>query len=234
MLSIIIPTLNEEKYLPRLLSSLKRQQGIENVSYEVIVADAGSTDRTRAVASQYGCQIVRGGLPARGRNQGAGAAQGSLCLFLDADVELPEDFLRNTLNEFYRRKLASASFSLKPKRWSARLLFDIFYNIPAVFMEHILPHGSMGILVRRTSFDAVGGFDETVKLAEDHWFVRQTARIGRFGIIRSTCLIVSLRRFWTDGWLRTAFTYLLCELHMIFIGPVRTDLFRYKFNHYKK
>ena len=65
MLSIIIPTLNEEKYLPLLLEAIKKQKVDGNL--EIIVADAGSQDRTIEIARDFGCKIVPGGLPARGR-----------------------------------------------------------------------------------------------------------------------------------------------------------------------
>lgn len=230
MLSIIIPTLNEEEYLSKLLDSIRRQKVHD---MEVIVADAGSSDRTREIVSRYGCTVVKGGIPAKGRNEGVKAARGELYLFLDADVELPNGFLKKALDEFEKRNLASASFLLYPRHWFARALFCVFYNIPAILIERILPHGAMGILARSPFFHGVGGFDETVKLAEDHYFVRQVAKHGRFGIIRSTHLIVSLRRFWRDGWVRTALVYFMCELYMIFIGPVRSDIFHYRFNHYK-
>jgi len=83
MLSIIIPTLNEEKYLPFLLSSIKEQNFKD---YEIILSDAGSEDRTIEIAKSYGCRVVKGGLPAKGRNQGARAAAGDLLLFLDSDT----------------------------------------------------------------------------------------------------------------------------------------------------
>ena len=73
ILSIIIPTYNEEEYLPVLLESIKKQNFND---YEVIVADANSTDRTREIAKEYGCLIVDGGLPAVGRNNGAKVAKG--------------------------------------------------------------------------------------------------------------------------------------------------------------
>jgi len=69
--SIIIPALNEEKTLPVLLDSIKAQDFSD---YEVIVADANSKDRTREIAAEYGCRVVDGGLPAVGRNAGAGGA----------------------------------------------------------------------------------------------------------------------------------------------------------------
>ena len=82
-LSIIIPTLNEENYLPLLLESIKKQNF---KSYEIIVADAGSTDRTIEIAKNHGCKITSGGLPAKARNQGAKIAKGDLLLFSDADI----------------------------------------------------------------------------------------------------------------------------------------------------
>ena len=85
MLSIIIPTKNEEKLLPLLLQSIKNQ----DIKYhEIIVADGGSTDRTCDIASNCGCEVVLGESPAKARNNGAKAASGDLLLFLDADVVL--------------------------------------------------------------------------------------------------------------------------------------------------
>lgn len=67
MLSIIIPTLNEEKYLLILLSEIRKQNFID---YEIIVADAVSEDRTIEIARSFNCNIIKGGLPAKGRNEG--------------------------------------------------------------------------------------------------------------------------------------------------------------------
>lgn len=89
MLSIIIPALNEEKFIPLLLESIKKQ---DFQDYEIIVADAGSKDKTVEISKNYNAAIVMGGLPAKGRNEGAKIARGDLFLFLDADVILPEYF----------------------------------------------------------------------------------------------------------------------------------------------
>ena len=68
MLSIIIPTLNEEKLLSLLLKEIKKQNFLD---YEIIVADANSGDKTVEIAKSFGCKIVKGGLPPKGRNEGA-------------------------------------------------------------------------------------------------------------------------------------------------------------------
>ena len=234
MISIVIPSLNEEKYLPLLLASIKEQKFFD---YEIILADAGSKDKTLEIAKGYECKITPGGLPAKGRNEGAKIAKGDLLFFCDSDVILPDGFFEKALGEFERRKLDIASFCLTPlpKDRASTLFLNIFYNHSSVILENILPHAAMGIFIKKELFEKLGGFDEGVKLAEDHHLAR-TAKgsfNAKFGIIKSTNIFVSDRRFKTDGWIRTGIKFFLCELHMIFLGPVRSDIFKYKFGHYK-
>jgi len=233
MLSIIIPTLNEEKYLPLLLASIKKQ---DFKDYEIIIADAGSKDKTLGIARKYRAKITKGGLPAKGRNQGAKIAKGNIFLFLDADVILPEKIFRKVLKEFKQRKLKIASFFLLPfgKSKLSKFFFTLFYNLPVFLFEKILPHAAMGILIERNFFRKLKGFDENIKLAEDHDLARKAKKIGRYGILKSTKIFVSDRRFKKDGWLKTYSKYLFCEGYMILIGPVKSDIFKYKFNHYLK
>ena len=234
MLSIIIPTLNEEKYLPLLLNSVKQQKIRED--YEIIVADAGSRDKTLKIARSFGCRIAPGGLPAKGRNEGAKVAKGDLLLFLDADLKLPHDFLEKSLKEFKDKKLGVASYCLEPKtkKRIVKTGFNLLYNRPITLSEKLLAYGTMGILVKREIFEKIGGFDEDVKLAEDMYFIRQASKIGKFGIIRSTKIYITLRRFESDGYLKTLFKYLLCNLYMFSGKAVRSNVFKYRFNHYPK
>lgn len=234
MLSIIIPTLNEEKNLSFLLSAI-RQEGVENL--EIVIADAGSTDKTREIAENFGCVVTDGGLPADGRNKGALKAKGDIFLFLDADLKLSKGFVKNSLEEFTDKKLDIASFAIFPLKNSIYLnplTMNLFYNFPQILLSKIFPMGAMGIMVRKEVFEKVRGFDKTIKLAEDHCFVRDAAKLGRFGVIRSAKIYMPVRRFEQDGYLRTVFKYFLCALHMIFIGPARSDRFNYQFGHYNK
>ncbi len=233
MLSIIIPTLNEEDYLPILLESIKKQDFLD---YEVIVADAGSRDATLEIAKKYGCVIVSGGLPAKGRNNGAKVAKGEVLFFIDSDTVLSDNFLTKSMQEFNARKLGIASFCLEPYPENKKISFlvNLFYNKPIVILEKILPHAAMGIIIKKEIFESIGGFDESIKLAEDHDLGRRAAKLVKFGIIRSVKILASNRRSLADGWMVTGIKYLLCELHMIFIGPVRSGIFNYKFNHYIK
>jgi len=233
MLSIIIPALDEEDYLPQLLECLRKQKGRDN--FEIIVADAGSQDRTREIARAFGGKVVEGGLPARGRNQGVKEAEGDLLLFLDADVILPEDFLEKVIKEFKKRDLDIATFSIVPLSGKGpKIVFNFFYNYPLKVLEDKWAHGAMGILIKKWLHQKIGGFDERIKIAEDHHYVQRASKIGKFGMIKSSKIFVSLRRIKKEGWVRTGLKYSFAELHMKFRGPIRKEIFQYKFNHYDK
>ena len=232
-LSIIIPTLDEEKYLPMLLHSIEKQSFRD---YEIIVADAGSCDKTLDIAKEHHCRVVAGGLPAYGRNKGADIARGNLLLFLDADVVLPKDSLTKVLEEFKKRRLRVAAFQLKPcggGKFSC-LLFNLFYNFPICLLEKLLPHGAMAILIDKATFFEINGFNKEIKLGEDHDLVRRAKKVAKYGVLKSTKIIISERRFQKEGWLKTSLKYFLCELHMIFFGPVKSDFFKYRFGGYSK
>ncbi len=234
-LSIVIPTKNEENYLPRLLESIRSQAFSD---YEVIVADAASSDRTRVVAEDFGAKVVEGGLPGPGRNRGAEAAQGELLFFLDADVVLPsESFLSDMLQEMDERNVDVAT-----TRWTPDPVSTIdhaiygFYNTYTLATEQLLPH-AMGacILVKRELFERLKGFDETVSFAEDHDFARRAVAAGaRFGVMRRHKLPVSVRRFVKDGRFGFALKCLYTELHMIAKGPLRKLPFAYEFAHFDR
>lgn len=206
MISIIIPAFNEEKYLPLLLKKLKRQT-FQN--FELIVADAFSTDRTRKIALSFSCKIVDGGLPAKGRNEGAKIAKGDLLLFLDADnIYLEDDFLEKAINLFNKKKLDVAGFFVFPNGH----LFDLFvyslYYFFAFLTQGVLPHATNAILVKKEIFQKVGGFDESILMGEDHHFVRKAKQYGKFQLLPIS-IITSARRQRKMGFLKLYFTYFL-------------------------
>lgn len=232
MLSIIIPTLNEEKYLPLLLKEIKKQSFID---YEIIVADAGSEDRTVEIAESFGCKIVPGGLnsPSKGRNEGARIARGDIFLFMDADnIFLPTNFLRDLLNEFKKRNLDVASFSVCPKGNRFDKLAYGLYNWWAKISQNFLPHATNSLLSRREIHEKIGGFDEKIRMGEDHVYVRSAAKYGKFGFIKTEPVLTSSRRFEKYGRLKTYLKYLLAGVYMIFLGDIKSDIFKYRFNYY--
>ena len=197
--SIIIPTYNEEEYLPVLLESIKKQDFDD---YEIIVADANSTDKTREIAHEYGCIVVDGGLPAVGRNNGARVAKGEYLLFLDSDLELTEDYLRNVLYEFQMEKLGIAITQMLPM--SNKIEDKIFHDFANYFMisvEKIKPHGAgcYGIISKKKLHDECGGFDESLTFGEDTDYIERLAEKEPFKVLRNAKVGVSTRRLEEEG-----------------------------------
>lgn len=227
MLSIIIPTFNEEKHLPKLLECIKNQTYSD---YEVIVADAKSKDKTRATAKKFGCRIVEGGMPAVGRNNGAKAAKGNILVFFDADALLDYDFLKNSIEEIERRHLDVASVRITPQ--TGKILDKIllgFFNAWSVMTQYFYPHAvGACIFCKKWLHSKIQGFDKRIVLAEDMDYVRRCSKYGKFRILKSVRLQFSMRRYEHYGRFNVAIKILLGEVHRIFAGELKKDLFKYK------
>ena len=231
MLSIIIPSLNEEKYLPLLLRSIKRQNFSD---YEIILADAGSTDKTKDIARQYGCIVIEGGLVAKGRNNGAKIARGDILLFLDSDVILPAEFLKNASDEFKSKKLGVAGFAMRAIGGNVidGLVFNIF-NAFAMVVGKLSPHVVAAIMSQKKVHEQIGGFDESITFLEDYSYAIKASKVSKYKFL-NVPFYTSVRRFKKDGRIKTYLRYALAEIYIIFFGPIKSDIFKYRFNHYEE
>jgi glycosyltransferase involved in cell wall biosynthesis len=228
--SIIIPTYNEEKNLVLLLDSLEKQN-LKNSGYnlkEIIVADAKSKDKTKQIAKDFGCRIVKGGLPWTGKNNGAKKAIGNLLVFIDADVILPKKFLLNSLNEFNSKNLDIAGVNLIPLSNKKRdLLLHRFYNGWQKLMEKIDPHmAGACVFIKKGVFFEVGMFDEHLVVAEDHALARKTHKKGfKFKILKSRILI-NTRRLENEGRINFIFKLMFFWVRRFF-GEVKKSKINY-------
>lgn len=231
--SIVIPTFNEEEYLPKLLESIKKQT---IKPFEIIVADAFSTDNTRSIAKLYKCKIVNGGLPAKARNEGAKVAKGNLLLFLDADVILPKNFLKNTLAEFSAKNLDIASCYMDPitKEKMEHMLFSLA-NFYFKFTKSFYPHiPGFCIFIKKHIHQKIKGFNEELFTAEDHDYVQRAEKFGKFAYLKTYKIPVSVRRMSKEGRVKLIVKYAIVELHMILLGNVKHSIFHYEYGQYKK
>jgi uncharacterized protein (TIGR00661 family) len=198
-LSIIIPTYNEEEYLPNLLESIKKQNFS---SYEIIVADNNSNDNTVKIAEEYGCKIVEGGLPGIGRNNGAKIAKGDILLFLDSDLRLTPNYLEDLVSEFEGDNLGIGITQMTPmsERHRDKFLHDLA-NWFMIAAENIKPHGAgcYGIVSKRYLHEMAGGFDETLTFGEDTDYIERLAKLEEFKVLRKPRICVSTRRLEEEG-----------------------------------
>ncbi len=234
MLSIVIPTKNEEIQLPILLASIRAQTIQPD---EIIVADAKSTDDTRKIAKKFGAMVIDGGMPAVGRNLGAAKATGDILLFLDADVELRDPtFLEKSIAEFNERNLGLATCDVFPL---SDAYLDHFlhtaYNKYVRAWGSVFPHApGFCMFVRRALHNQLGGFDESITFCEDHDYAQRFKAVGTFGFLKSIKIPVSIRRLDRDGRMKIVMKYLMAELHIAFVGPIKHKRFNYTFGHVKK
>jgi len=190
MISIVIPTLNEARRLPHLLADLRAG----GAAAEIIVADGGSTDDTRAVAREMGTDVIRS---ARGRGHqigaGAAAAHGEIILFLHADSRFPSGGLAR-IDELLaaRPKSVGGNFRLD---FDGETGFDAWLErFYGWIRARGFYYGDSGIFVRRQAYRALGGF-RPIALMEDYDFTRRLEALGETCCIEEPPLLTSSRRF---------------------------------------
>lgn len=226
-LSIIIPTLNEEKHLPLLLADLEGQQ---NVALEIVVADGGSTDNTLGSCRPHAPLIVnapRG--RARQLNAGAAMSTGRNLLFLHADSRIRDPGLLYKALKHWQAALAETArediaghFPLKFIRTgrSNDMAFR-FMEGKTRFNRINTTNGDQGFLLRRSFFETLGGFDESQHFLEDQKLAEKIRTRGSW-ITLPGRLYTSGRRFEAAGCHRL---YILMSMLMALYSTGRMEFF---------
>ncbi len=184
LISVIIPTLNEEKFIAVLLECLKNQTW---QNFEIIVADAKSKDKTRQIAKKEGVKIVEGGHQAFGRNNASRYAKGDILLFLDADISFDINFLGNCYQSFITQKLdvACCYFDTYPLPLKMKMIYGLWNSSKYLRRKTKGPDGEAQCLwVKRSVFKKLGKFNENLKIAEDMDFIQRAVEKGfKFDIL---------------------------------------------------
>lgn len=188
MVSIIVPALNEASQIGNTLSVLHALEGQK----EIIVVDGGSEDQTVALATAAGVKVLES---ARGRgtqqHAGALAARGEVLWFVHADTSPPRHAISEMNKALRDSSTVGGNFGLTfdgPSR-AARQLTAIYPTLRSLN----LCYGDSGIFVRRSAYDAIGGF-RPLAIFEDLDLLRRLRRVGRFVHLK-TCIVTSSRRF---------------------------------------
>lgn len=208
--SVIIPTLNEEKFLPKLLDSLITQT---NKDFEVIVVDGPSRDKTRHIVKSYlrklRLTLVESKIAnlSLQRNLGARRASGKWLLFLDSDdVLLPYAMFRcsHFIETHPDVKFFTSWFTPDSELSSDAviiLLSNLFIESGKIVKRQIAP-GPFAA-VRNDIFMVSGGYEESRGYGEDQEFSMRLFEQGiPLDFLRETLYVYSLRRFRRQGTLR--------------------------------
>jgi rSAM/selenodomain-associated transferase 2 len=203
MISVIVPTYNEEQNIGRLVDYLLATAN-PHLLQEVIVVDGGSTDGTAALAGAAGARVLFS--PFKGRaaqmNFGAREANGGGLYFLHADTYPPENFcldIRRAINQQmyfggYRLQFDSSHWFLRLNAWFTR--FDI----------SLFRFGDQSLFVEKNLFEKVGGFREDLSLLEDQEIIFRLRRKARFKLMPRN-VVTSARKYREHGVFRTQFCF---------------------------
>jgi len=228
--SIVIPCLNEEKFIPHLLTSLT-EQTIKN--FEIVVVDGSSTDNTVAEVKKFEHKIVnlqiiisdKASLPLQ-RNLGASHTRGDWLIFADADTVLMPYFIERIEWFINRRKPSFFTAWFRPDSEASgdaliTLLANMMFEGSVIFHRPLSP-GPLTIVTRKV-YDLVGGYDEKHAFHEDMDFSLRAYKQGiSLNIFRETIYILSLRRLRQQGVLTVLQQYIRASLPVLFFNKTMT------------
>ena len=204
LVSIIIPCKNEEAYIGKLLDSLVLQHLTQ--SYEIIIADAGSTDSTLSIINNYkdkfhNLRVIDGGLPSVGRNLGAKAAMGKLLLFIDSDAYFKDSLIvKHSVRTFRKSKLELLGCMLNIEHNFLVRLIYFFCNGVIKLSKFDKPFvvGTY-FMINKDKFFELGGFDEELMHCEDYFLSKQID--SKKFIVLDSYVYTDDRRFKKMGYL---------------------------------
>jgi rSAM/selenodomain-associated transferase 2 len=216
-ISIIIPVYNEASRIESLVAYLLANGGPGVL--EVLVADAGSTDETRLLATRAGGRVLHCAVCSRAAQMNAGAAEarGDVLYFVHADTLPPASFvadIRETLEQgyemgCYRYRFDSPHLLLRINAW-----FNRFYWLWC-------QGGDKTFFIRRDLFQQEGGYDERHVIMEEYDFLRRNMPRHRMRIVPKYA-VVSARKYERNGWLRVQLANMLVfNLWRLGVAPQR-------------
>lgn len=234
-LSVIIPTLNEERHLPLLLSSLVSQT---HKDFEVIVSEAKSEDKTKEKALEFKDKLDIKVIDSDKRNIsyqrnfGAKKARGNYLVFIDADHWAENDFVNSIMEELVKSKADVIIPVSIPD--TKKLFWRGYFGLINLFTPlTVLTKKPMGngpaCAIKKEIFEKVGGYDETVLMYEDQYMFQLAFKAGaKFKYPKNSKVYFSIRRIEKEGMFRYFYTNIIASLHLSFKGPVRKKLFKYE------
>jgi glycosyltransferase involved in cell wall biosynthesis len=220
-LSVIVPALNEEKYIVPTLQSLAEQTCRD---FELIVKDGLSTDSTVDIAKEYADLVVSKKDISIGdaRNQGARYAKGDVLVFVDADTSLDKNACELIAEDFnlydiilllpkFGPKEDDIRFLPRTEKQLSRFLIE-FENYWRKYVDKFC--GGMCMSVDSSTFKRIGGFDRRLRCSEDIEISYRLRRVGKVLNDYRIKAYFSIRRFILSGYIKTLRNYGLNTLRM--------------------
>jgi glycosyltransferase involved in cell wall biosynthesis len=233
--SVIIPCLNEENFLPHLLTDLN-SQNFSN--FEVIVVDGNSVDKTAKIVLEFSAKYPLYLEPTTirnvsfQRNLGAKIAHGKIFVFFDADTRIPPNYLKKVAQAFEEKHphFLTTYINVDSQKVSEKTfasLTNFVFEAGKIFKTP-LSFGAMQAVKRDAFFD-VGGYDEATKFGEDSQLFQDLYQYNyKFLVLSSPCYTFSLRRFRSEGLFKSFVQSLQLNFNIMLNGHHTNPIVKYE------
>ncbi len=203
MLSIIIPTYNEENGIGETLRNIYKHVNNKN-NIEVIVTDGGSTDNTLHVVKEFPVRTILSKEKSRAvqMNTGVSIARGNILYFLHADTFPPKNFdilIANAVKNHFNAGCFNMKFDYQHRFLQMNAWFTRF-NLNA------FRFGDQSLFVTKDIFDSCGKFDPAYQIFEDQEIIPRLRKRTQFMVIKNP-VITSARKYVTYGIYKTQVVY---------------------------
>ncbi|MEP7229922.1 MAG: TIGR04283 family arsenosugar biosynthesis glycosyltransferase [Ginsengibacter sp.] len=213
MISVIIPTFNEEKKIDATINNILNGADKENI-FEIIITDGGSSDNTAEIAQSLSAKtiVVWDKNRAAQLNAAAHIAKGSILLFLHADsiattgytIKIIEAINHNYHSGCFRLMFDYDHWFLKANAWFTR--FDV----------NAIRFGDQGLFVTKEVFEKSGGYDEKLVIMEDQEIIHRLKKYSSFKVLNAY-MITSSRKYLANGIYKTQGTFFIIWM-LYYIG----------------
>ena len=197
--SIVIPAHNEERFIGGCIASVERAAQRVEHGVEVIVVANRCNDATESVAQARGAIVIRdeNRCLAKTRNTGARHATGDILVTIDADSRMTENMLGEIAGALESGRYIGGGVPVRPDRWSAGIAASYGFLRVALLLTGL--SGGLYWCYRR-DFEAIGGFNEALLVAEDLDFAKRLREHGRaqgkrLTTLRRAHIVTSCRKF---------------------------------------
>ena len=205
--SVIVPSYNEERYIGACLAAIKRQR--VSGTYEIIVGDGNSKDRTQKIARDYGARVVeeRFGTASGGRHAAAKVAHGRIYAFMSSDVQPCQGWLQNIYDAFEDKKVVWAVGSVKPlegvfvEEIGASILNFLASVLNRIGLAYV---NGDNVAARSEAYHRCGGFNPRLKTSEDTDLGMKLMHQGKFAYAGNATVLISMRRVRKWGYINFA------------------------------
>jgi len=232
--SIIIPTLNEEKLLPKLLDILNDKSLKHKYNFEIIISDGGSTDKTIEFAKPKVDKIIKPtdskkqNIPI-GRNMGAKEAIGNILIFFNGDIYPKNIFevFKTIETKFIDSKYLAMTCKVEvfpEEQIFTDKIFHTFYN----YYFHLLNIIGLGMgrgechIIKKDVFEKMNGYNENLPAGEDFDLFKRIRKEGKILFARNLVVYESPRRYRKEGHFKILFTWLINSVYIIFTKSAKS------------